>query len=407
VVQINTVSVSKETHTKPVRAGIGRLKTTEPAVRGRAEDIRDASQVPFPSAGQPRREKLPVKTERSEQSPVLNPVWVPVISSTGSPLMPCRPAYARALIKSGRAQRRWFKGIFAIKMLDRAEGKVQQVVCGIDPGSKREAFTVQSKQHTYLNVLSNAVGHIKDRMETRRRMRLVRRARNTPCRKNKYNRTVKNLKIPPSTKSRWQIKLNILKFLKKLYPVTNYVIEDIKAKSKKNCKKWNSNFSPLEVGKTWFYSEISKIGNLITKQGYETFEKRNLLGLKKSDNKLSETFDAHNVDSWLLSSFVTGKSKIDNTALFRIIPFQLYRRQLHRMNFSKKGIKRFYGGTISIGLKRGSMIRHKKFGMAYIGGTQDGRVTLHNIKSGERIIRNGRCEDIEFLYFSPWRTQSL
>ena len=146
MVKISTVkSLSKRTHTKPVRAGTGRLKTTEPTVRGRTRDTGNASLVPSLSVGQSRREKLRALVVKPKHSPVLSPVWVPVISSTGKPLMPCRPAYARALVKSGRAQRRWFRGIFCIKLLDRAEGNVQQVACGVDPGSKREAMTVQSR----------------------------------------------------------------------------------------------------------------------------------------------------------------------------------------------------------------------------------------------------------------------
>ena len=406
VVKISTVK-SERIHTKPVRAGNGRLKTTEPAIRGRVQDTEDASQVLSPSAGQSRREKLLVKTERSEQSPWSSPVWVPVISSTGTPLMPCRPAYARALIRSGRAQKRWFRGIFAIKLLDRAEGKVQQVVVGVDPGSKREAMTVQSKQHTYLNVLSDAVTHVKDRVEVRRNMRRSRRFRKTPCRKNKANRNINCKRLPPSTKARWQVKFNILNFLKKLYPVSDIVVEDIKAKTLRGSKKWNKSFSPLEVGKTWFYDEVSQIGNLILKQGYETFERRNLLGLKKTSKKLDETFKAHNVDSWVLASFLTGKSSVDNRGMFRVIPLQLHRRQLHRFESGTGGIRRLYGGTQSCGFRRGSVVNHTKLGMVYVGGTMDGKISLHDLKSGKRLTQSGSYKDVKFLYLNPWRTQFL
>jgi hypothetical protein len=403
VVKISTVK-SERIHTKRVSAGSGRLKTTEPTVRGRTKDIRDASQVPLPSVGQSRREKLLAKTVKSKQRPVLSPVWVPVISSTGTPLMPCRPAYARALIKSGRAQKRWFKGIFAIKMLDRSEGKVQQVVVGVDPGSKREAMTVQSKQHTYLNVLSDAVTWVGDRVEVRRNMRRNRRFRKTPCRKNRPNRNINCKRLPPSTKSRWQIKLNLLNFLKKLYPISDIVIEDIKAKTWKGSKKWNVSFSPLEVGKAWFYDNVSQKGNLIKRQGYETFEKRNLLGLKKSKEKLAENFEAHCVDSWVLSSFVTGKSVVDNVSMLRIIPLQLHRRCLHRFEPATGGIRSPYGGTGSMGLRRGSIVDHTELGMVYVGGTMNNKVSLHNMESGKRMTQRGSVKDCSFLHYNNWRT---
>lgn len=54
----------------------------------------------------------------------------------------------------------------------------QQIVIGLDPGSKREAFTVASKVHTYLNVLADAVSWVGDAMETRKNLRRVRRYRN-------------------------------------------------------------------------------------------------------------------------------------------------------------------------------------------------------------------------------------
>ena len=41
---------------------------------------------------------------------------VPVISSDGQPLMPCRPKRARVLLRDGRAEKTWVNGNFAIRM---------------------------------------------------------------------------------------------------------------------------------------------------------------------------------------------------------------------------------------------------------------------------------------------------
>jgi hypothetical protein len=293
-------------------------------------------------------------------------------------------------------------------MLDRAEGIVQQVVVGVDPGSKREAMTVQSKQHTYLNVLSDAVTWVGDRVEVRGNMRRSRRFRKTPCRKNRANRNINSKRLPPSTKSRWQIKLNILKFLKKLYPISDVVVEDIKARTWKGPKKkWNKSFSPLEVGKAWFYDKVSLMGDLIKKCGYETFERRNVLGLKKTKEKLAETFGAHNVDSWVLASFETGKSSVDNKELFRVVPMQLHRRQLHRYEPETDGVRKFYGGTRSMGMRRGSVVNHTELGMVYVGGASKGKVSLHDVESGKRLTQKGSCSDVRMFYTSPWRTRFL
>ena len=77
---------------------------------------------------------------------------VPVVSHTGKPLMPTSHRKANKLIAQDRAVRRFDRGIFYIKLLDRADGYTQPIAVGIDPGSKKEAYTVKSQAHTYLNI---------------------------------------------------------------------------------------------------------------------------------------------------------------------------------------------------------------------------------------------------------------
>ncbi len=92
--------------------------------------------------------------------------YVPVVSSTGKALMPCHPARARELVAKGRAVRRFDRGLFYIRLLDRADGDVQRIAVGIDPGSKREAFTVKSQKRTFLNIQSEAVEWVKEAEKT-------------------------------------------------------------------------------------------------------------------------------------------------------------------------------------------------------------------------------------------------
>ena len=107
-------------------------------------------------------------------------LYVPVVSSTGKPLMPTSNKRANQLIREGRALRRFSKGVFYIRLTQRADGDVQVVAVGIDPGSKKEGFTVKSADHTYLNIQADAVTWVKDAVETRRMLRRSRRNRNTP-----------------------------------------------------------------------------------------------------------------------------------------------------------------------------------------------------------------------------------
>jgi hypothetical protein len=46
-----------------------------------------------------------------------------------------------------------------------------------------------------------------------------------------------------------------------MFPITMFVVEDI-ATATKGQRKWDASFSPLEVGKTWFYEELRKLGGV-------------------------------------------------------------------------------------------------------------------------------------------------
>jgi hypothetical protein len=215
--------------------------------------------------------------------------YVPVVSSTGKPLMPCHPARARELVRKGKAIRRFNRGMFYIRLLDREDGALQPVSVGIDPGSKKEGITVKSAAHTFLNIQADAVTHVKDAVAVKRNMRRARRFRKTPCRANRMNRARGG--IPPSTKARWQWKLRLCQWLARLYPMAAFVVEDIKAVTQGK-RRWDALFSPLQVGKEWLYGELKKMASVHLKQGWETKELREVHGLKKTGKKTAEVFSA-------------------------------------------------------------------------------------------------------------------
>ena len=225
-------------------------------------------------------------------------MFVPVTSQTGGKLMPTRPNKAGMLIKKGLATPYWSNGIFCIRLNYDTTHHKQDIVVGVDPGSKKEGFTVKSESHTYLNVQADAHDTVGKKVEKRRELRRSRRSRKCPNRKQKKHNLSNRDRIPAGTRARWDWKLRILSWLSKLYPITHVCVEDIQARTIQRAKKWNQSFSPLEVGKQWFYTEIEKRWRLLTLQGYETQEIRDRFGLKKSSKKRSETFEAHCVDSW-------------------------------------------------------------------------------------------------------------
>ena len=399
--------VKQETRVPKIksRRARGRLKETESHARGRAIDTKDASQVFGPSGGQSRRDSTPKVSARKptvvrEVTPYIQ--WIPVVSKTGKPLMPTRHKRVRQLMKAGKAVGKWKVGIFYIRLTEREDGEVQPIAVGVDPGSKREGFTVKSNKHTYLNILSDAVTDVKKKMKTRRQAKRSRRFRKTPCRANRNNRAKGG--IPPSTKARWQAKLRIINILASVFPVDTWVVEDIKAKSPEGKRRWNASFSPLEVGKEFFYNEVRKYGKLVLKSGWDTKCMRDELGLVKTNGKMEEKFSAHNVDSWVLAhSVVGGKNKSDNETVWRLIPLRFHKRQLQRFQPATGGIRERYGSTMSLGFKRGSLVKQPKWGLCYIGGNAHGMVNLHDLGNGKIVHLTCKKKDLKVLRFGSWR----
>jgi hypothetical protein len=322
----------------------------------------------------------------------------------GSALMPCCPARARRLIVSRKATPFINKGVFCIRLNQPpSDNKIQQLVIGVDPGSKKEGISIVTEKKTVINIQLDAVTWVKDGVESRRNARRARRFRKTPCRMNKCNNYTRDNWLPPSTKARWQSKLNLIISLSKVFPISIVVVEDIKAKSLKGKPKWNKSFSPLEVGKKWFYSHLESAGfTVVLMQGFETAELRKQLNLNKSKDKLSDNWDAHCVDSWTLaSSQMNVIPSIDKKILY-IKPMQFHRRQLHAFQPTNNGVRRPYGSTRSLNFRRGSIVSHKKFGICTVGGTSKNKISLHSLQTGKRLCQNSSGSDLIFKSFNNY-----
>ena len=339
---------------------------------------------------------------------------VPVVDFNQIPLMPTTRARADRWIKSGKATPFWKKGIFCVRLnVEPTARNYQPVACGIDPGSCQEGYTVASAKHQYLNIQAKAVDWVKKHVKSRREMRRSRRYRKTPCRQPRWNRLANKIRLAPSTKARWQWKLRIATWLSKIYPIRVFVVEDIKATSWGG--KWGKTFSPLQVGKKWFYSQLQKLAPVELLQGHETAELRSKLGLKKSSNKMALKFSAHCVDSFVLAhSAVGGVTNPQNQDLLIVIPLRFHRRQLHRLEQAPGHIRSRYGGTMSAGFKRGSIVKHPLWGLTYVGGEmvkptkfEPNRkvISLHSIETGKRLTQSANPKDIKFLTYNTWRTR--
>jgi len=330
---------------------------------------------------------------------------VPVVDAEDKQLMPCTPVRARLLLKAGKAVARWNKlGIFYIKLKSVKQPRNQLITVGVDPGSKFEAISVVGTKDTVLNVMSEAVTWVKDAVKQRRQMRRARRNRKTRCRQCKRNRLGRGL--PPSTRARWNAKLRIVEQLRKIVPIQTAVVEDVKAHTRPGQKRWNTSFSPLEAGKKYFYRELERIGlTIVLKQGYETKKLRRRFHLKKTRQKSAKTFESHCVDSWALAASETGAKQLCKS-FYYLVPLKWHRRQLHRLQ-PKRGVRRRYGGTLSLGLKKGTLVRHIKYGLCYVGGNLKERFSLHSLKTGTRLTQNAERGDFKVLARIAFRTQFL
>lgn len=75
---------------------------------------------------------------------------------------------------------------------------------------------------------------------------------------------------------------------------------------------------------------------------------------------------------------------------------------MHEILPKKKGFRRNYGGTISEGLRRGTLVVHPKYGLTLIGGTLKNRISLNSISDNKRLCQNAKPEDLTILTNYKW-----
>jgi hypothetical protein len=98
---------------------------------------------------------------------------------------------------------------------------------------------------------------------------------------------------------------------------------------------------------------------------------------------MAPVWETHYVDAWVLAYSAVGWDKFpDNTRLVCLTPLAWHHRQLHRLQPEKGGERNPYGGALSLGIKHGTLLKHPKYGWAYVGGTLDRKLSLHAPDTG-------------------------
>lgn len=338
---------------------------------------------------------------------------IPVVDRRGIPLMPCHPAKARVLCKNGKARPRRNKlGLFYVQLCHEVSPDNQPLVAGIDPGSKWEGYSVVGTQETVLNLMVEAPDHVKEAVKTRRTMRRARRFRKWRRPKRFKNRLNRKKRLPPSTRSRWEAKARVIAHLCTLLPLTDVVVEDVQAMTRqgkrgKSPNKWNEAFSPIQVGKEHLSQLLRNMGLTVhLKEGWQTKELREKHGLKKTKSKSQQSFESHAVDAWVLAASVSGACQPTNTHLWYVVPAVLHRRQLHRLEADSGDKRKPYGGTRSLSLKRGTLVRHPKYGLCTIGGFDRKKrtISLHAYRTNKRLTQGAKVEQCRVLTWVAFRS---
>ena len=149
-----------------------------------------------------------------------------VINKNGNPLMPCKPAKARKLLRDCKA-----KVVnhcpFTIQLLWDCEENVQEVTVGIDKGSSITGISCVANGRV---LMSGEIHHrtdIKDKMDARRANRRKRRNRKwyRPARFLNRASSRKSGRLPPSIKANV---CEVIRVVRKIdLPISRIVIEDV------------------------------------------------------------------------------------------------------------------------------------------------------------------------------------
>ena len=119
------------------------------------------------------------------------PNRVYVLNKHGRPLMPCSPAKARHLLDDGKAKVKK-RTPFTIQLVYGSSGYTQEVILGVDAGSKTIGMSASTTKEELLSAEVKPRNDVVDLQSTRREFRRVRRNRKTRYRKPRFDNRVRS-----------------------------------------------------------------------------------------------------------------------------------------------------------------------------------------------------------------------
>ena len=151
-----------------------------------------------------------------------------VLSKSEKPLMPCKPARARHLLRDGEAKviRRT---PFTIQLTIESTEHVQEVVVGLDPGYKTVGVAAISGDQVLYQGEVELRNDVRRRMDQRRMYRRNRRGRKTRYRQPRFdNRRRPAGWLPSSMRSKRDATVKVVRKIIEILPVSEVVVEQAK-----------------------------------------------------------------------------------------------------------------------------------------------------------------------------------
>ncbi len=331
-------------------------------------------------------------------------MYVPVVSKSGKPLMPCKPSKARKLLKRGLAAKKWNKlGIFYIQLTfdPTSQFNKKQYMClGLDPGAKFDGISINTKEKVQITGMAELPKGISKKMSQRRILRRGRRYRKYRRRPKRFNnRKRAEGWLAPEQRAKVEFRLKVIEELRKLYPITDFAVEDVRFNHYK--KRWGKYFSTVEIGKAKLYNQLllwsGKPVHIYT--GIETSELREELGLKKDGRKSQRTPNSHAVDAMVLATQIVNTKDLTTPSFFVWKRYQNRRRQLHKIQFKKGGERPREGGSNSLPpFKKNDVVLYNGR-LARVGGYRNSRISLHAYNlDNKRFTQKAKPEECIRLF---------
>jgi hypothetical protein len=300
------------------------------------------------------------------------------------------------------AEKHWNKlGVFYLRLnfkLSSQLNRDQQLCLAVDTGSKWDGIAVISRNGVLACAMLVLPSKVAKKLRQRRQMRTARRYRNTPRRTIRPdNRGRPEGWIAPSQKAKVDFRIRVVDELCKLYSVNRFAVEDVRFNHYR--KRYGKYFSTVEIGKTKFYERLKELGKLSLYHGVETAKCREELGLHKNPVKRELSWDTHAIDAIAIGCKENGCRNPYPSNFWVWKRYEYARRQLHRLEPDRGGVRRRYGGSWSIPpfKKADIVLWHGK--LARIGGFMGAGLSLHNFGlKNTRFTQNGKPEECKRLF---------